>query len=245
MAQIGGLEIPLSTRGTTGLDGVAYAPAGHPQRPYVASMNRNEVDRLTKGALGLDSSAYGYGGDSFHIGYFSDPRRAAWVRADFKNNPLPYVKAYQQSRQQGRRGSLADLYQPPVPGDLDNIPLQPIADAVKEYEITRKRGGSEAQAIAAAERKRQENLAHVQRAQAQNQIQDRAAELTRPGGALHKAFSSIPVGPDRGKAMEYIVSELSDGAEIDQIASDLTAGYFNESTDIHRLRVLSGIHNPD
>lgn len=245
MVQIGGLEIPLSTRGITGLDGVSYTRKGHPQRPYVASMNRREVDSLTNGQLGLDRSAYGYGGDAFHIGYFNDPRRAAWVRADFKNNPTPYIKAFQANRQQGGRGNLADLYQPSSPSDLDNIPLQPISDAAREYEAVLKSGGSEAQAVASAERKRQENLAHVQRAQTQNQAQDRAIELTGPGGALHKIFSSIPVGPYRGKAIEYITSELADGAKIDQIKSDLTAGFYNESSDIKRLRVLSGIHNPE
>lgn len=81
-----GVSIPLnpSKGSTTGVKGAAYDPStGGMRSPFVAIVPRAEV-------VSMDPrmSNFKAGGGMMHLGFFDDPRKAAYASAEFMQKPL-------------------------------------------------------------------------------------------------------------------------------------------------------------
>lgn len=224
-----GLNIPASTRGITGLEGVAYSPQfQNTGRPFIANINRAQAEALDPR---LTRENWPWGGATFHIGEFPTAEQAAYARADFLANPKSYVDQWWNRGGRGAGRSL-DFDFP----DLTQLksPARDIAiDAA--YRVYRA-GGTEAEIEAAGEKKRLENLAHVQRAQSRMSAEDKLQQMiSNPNSPVSQSWKTIP-RDERSDAHDYAVDKLQTGASEQDIAG-IFQGWLNESA-LRNIRKL-------
>jgi hypothetical protein len=125
-----GTDIDLNASSPTGLIGAAYDPStGGSATPFVALGNRAQAEQQDKRV-----ADYKAGGSTVHVGFFKDPRQAAYVAAKFKENPKQAMDIWAQRPNPGVRGqgrkflqSLDQYYNFPkdlfdaLPADIEQI----------------------------------------------------------------------------------------------------------------------------
>lgn len=125
-----GTEIDLNASSPTGLMGAAYDPStGGASTPFVAMGSRANAEQQDKRV-----ADYKAGGSTVHVGFFKDPRQAAYVASRFKENPKEAMDIWAQRPNPGVRGqgrkflqSLDQYYNFPkdlydtLPADIEQI----------------------------------------------------------------------------------------------------------------------------
>lgn len=116
---VNGVIIKPSNRTNTGFDGVTLSLTWRPKTPFVASAkNDEELFALT-----------GTKSNTVHIGYFSDSREAAYVKAVFENSPI-------DEKMEIRRNGGIDIA---FPADLYKLPEEITHEEAQEIIMTYKK----------------------------------------------------------------------------------------------------------
>jgi hypothetical protein len=221
--KIDGLDIPTSDRGSTGLYNVSYTPAftGTNRPPFVAFVNRNSIERLEPR---LTQDAYPYGGDVFNIGAFETAAQAAYARAFWLANIENMYKWWVRNGGPSRQLRTFSSFPWQFP-DLSSIETPEIKRGIEAAYNVYKNGGSQADIEAAAERERQRNIKHIERAKVANNAEDQfVAFLSKP--EFKSAWQST--GTEKADARDYAIDMIKDGSSYEEVLKSLK-GYLNES----------------
>ena len=224
---INNLNIPSSTRGTTGLYGVSYMPkfTGSSTPPYVPFASRAEIEKLEPR---LSRDMYPYGGEVFNIGGFKSPGEAAYARAYFLANIKSITDWWVKRGGQERKIKTFTSYPWEFP-DLSGLDTPERMDGIEAAYNVYKNGGSESEIRQAAEQTRQQNLDRIAASQANNAEEDNTLTVIAKNSALQQTIKMLKSrGANQADILDDIGAYLKQGKSTEEIAKIIQQDYMAE-----------------